>query len=46
MELYVRQRLAGVEAFPVPPEQSRQCLRELTVMDRMPGFYRRLAGRA
>ena len=44
MELYARQRLAGVEAFPVPPETSRQCLRELAVMDRMPGFYRRLAG--
>ncbi len=44
MELYARQRLADVEAFPVPPEQARQCLQDLAVMGRVPGFYRRLAG--
>jgi MoaA/NifB/PqqE/SkfB family radical SAM enzyme len=44
MELYARKLLSGVDAFPLPPEPSRQCVHELAAMEPLPGFYHRLTG--
>lgn len=46
LELYAKKLLANVDAFPVAPEHAGEYIRKLDVMDRMPGFYRRLLGEA
>jgi MoaA/NifB/PqqE/SkfB family radical SAM enzyme len=42
MELYAKKLLAGIEEFPVGQQQALDMIGQLEVMDKMPGFYRRL----
>ena len=44
MELYAKKLLAASDTFPVAPADARAIVAQLDVMDKMPGFYRRLLG--
>ena len=44
MELYAKKFLSETETFPTPEPDSRALISRLDVMEKMPGFYRRLNG--